>query len=154
MVNSKNVWMGFVERLLFLRDDCECNVIGLLYLRQCFNLHPPSTETSISGTLRKLPICFKVSQCVQWRMTWRDESSCYYVIKGFCRGFGFGGGGEDCGRWSRWWRGGGCWRTRLIKGTRCFIGRCVVSCVQVEWLVRGGSECKFRGGGWWTCELR
>jgi hypothetical protein len=31
--------------------------------------------------------------------------------------------------------------------TRCFIGRCVVLCVQVEWFVGGGNECKLGGGG-------
>ncbi len=40
------------------------NVIGLIYLRQCFILLPPSTETSTSGTSRKLPLCLRVSQCV------------------------------------------------------------------------------------------
>jgi hypothetical protein len=32
------------------------NVIGLLFLRQCLWGLPPSTETSISGTSRKLPL--------------------------------------------------------------------------------------------------
>ncbi len=40
------------------------NVIGLLFLRQCLNGLPPSTEISISGTWRKLPLCLKVSQHV------------------------------------------------------------------------------------------
>jgi hypothetical protein len=38
------------------------NVIGLLFLRQCFIRLLASTETSISGTSRKLPLCGKVSQ--------------------------------------------------------------------------------------------
>jgi hypothetical protein len=40
------------------------NVIGLLFLRQCFGVLPPSTQTSISGTSRKLPLCNLVSQYV------------------------------------------------------------------------------------------
>ncbi len=40
------------------------NVIGFLFLRQCLVLHPPSTETSVCGTFRKLPICMQVSQYV------------------------------------------------------------------------------------------
>jgi hypothetical protein len=40
------------------------DVIGLLFLRQCFVLLSPSTETSSSGTSRKLPICTEVSQYV------------------------------------------------------------------------------------------
>ncbi len=43
------------------------NVIGLLFLRQCFMMLSPSTETSVSGTS-----CQKVSQYLNWRMTWRD----------------------------------------------------------------------------------
>jgi hypothetical protein len=45
------------------------NVIGLLFLRQCFVRRSPSTETSISGTSLQLPICRQVSQNVYWRMT-------------------------------------------------------------------------------------
>ena len=47
------------------------NVIGLLFLRQCLDrlTLPPSTETSISGMSRKLPLCLIVSQYVYWRMT-------------------------------------------------------------------------------------
>jgi hypothetical protein len=45
------------------------NVIGLLFLRQCFMLLLPSTETLIIGTSRKLPLCIIVSQYVWWRMT-------------------------------------------------------------------------------------
>jgi hypothetical protein len=44
------------------------NVIGLLFLRQCLCMLTPSTETSISGTSRKLMICLTVSQYVYWRM--------------------------------------------------------------------------------------
>ena len=37
------------------------NVIGLLFLLQCFIRLPSSTETSVSGTSRKLPLCMQVS---------------------------------------------------------------------------------------------
>jgi hypothetical protein len=58
------------------------NEIGLLFLRQCFGMLPPSTETSISGTSRKLPLCEKVSS---------DVNSCYCVIGGISRGGGIVG---------------------------------------------------------------
>ncbi len=48
------------------------NVIGLLFLRQCFVLLPPSTETLINGMSRKLPLWNLVSQYVYRRMTWRE----------------------------------------------------------------------------------
>ncbi len=53
------------------------NVIDLRFLRQCLVLLPPSTESSISGTSRKLPIWLQVSKCVYWRMTWRDVNLRY-----------------------------------------------------------------------------
>jgi hypothetical protein len=53
------------------------NVIGLLFLRQCFIRLPSSTETSISGTSPMSIQWIKVSQYVFWRMTWRDVNSCY-----------------------------------------------------------------------------
>ncbi len=53
------------------------NVIGFLFLRQCFYRLPPLTATSISGTSRKWPIWITVSQYVYWRMNWRDVNSCY-----------------------------------------------------------------------------
>jgi hypothetical protein len=40
------------------------NIMGLLFLRQCFGALKNSTETSISGTSRKLPICLLVSKYV------------------------------------------------------------------------------------------
>ena len=40
------------------------NVIGLLFLRQCLLMLPPSTETWISGTSGVLPLCPEVSQYV------------------------------------------------------------------------------------------
>jgi hypothetical protein len=57
------------------------NVIGLLFLRQCLVGLPPSTETSISGMSRKLPLFKVVSQYV-----WVD--GLMYVI---CRMFAFFG---------------------------------------------------------------
>ncbi len=53
------------------------NVIGLLFLRQCFIVLHPSMETSVSGTSRKLPLCGRVSQYVYWRRTSRNVNSCY-----------------------------------------------------------------------------
>ena len=53
------------------------NVIGLLLLWQCFLAVTSLTETSTSGTSRKLPRWKDVSQYVYWRATWRDVSSCY-----------------------------------------------------------------------------
>jgi hypothetical protein len=54
-------WSGF-----FLKPFFSCtltvNVIGLLFLRQCLHMLPSSTETSISGTSRKLPTWMAVSQ--------------------------------------------------------------------------------------------
>ncbi len=47
------------------------NVIGDLFLQQCFGMLLPSTETWISGTSRKLEICVKVSQYLWCRRTWR-----------------------------------------------------------------------------------
>ncbi len=61
------------------------SVIGLLFLRQCFIRLPHSTETSISGTSRKLPLCNLVSQYVYWRMSWRDVKTHAIVIRGFSR---------------------------------------------------------------------
>ncbi len=52
------------------------NVIGLLFLQQCFIRLLSSKEPSISGTSRKWPICNLVSQYVYWRMTWRYVNSC------------------------------------------------------------------------------
>ncbi len=60
----------------FFSGTLTLNVIGLLFLRQCLNL-PPSMETLTSGTSRKLSRCKKVSQCVYWRMAWRNVTSCY-----------------------------------------------------------------------------
>ncbi len=40
------------------------NIICVLFLLQCFLLLSPSTETSISGTSPKLPLCEVVSQYV------------------------------------------------------------------------------------------
>ncbi len=40
------------------------NLTDLLFLRQCFIRLTTSTETSVSGTLRQLPICLEVSQYV------------------------------------------------------------------------------------------
>ncbi len=74
-------WSGFF-RLLFLHVDCECS--RPFFLRQCLILLPPSTESSISGTSRKLPICEIVSQYVYWRMTWRDVNSYLWLNSYYC----------------------------------------------------------------------
>ncbi len=75
----------------FISCALTVNVIGLLFLRQCFGRLPPSTETSFSGTSRKLPICLKVSQnpySGEWLdVTWTHA----IVIGGFSRGFRVGG---------------------------------------------------------------
>jgi hypothetical protein len=47
-------------------------VIDILSLRQCFLRLPRSTEVSISGTSRKLPLCLTVSQHVLYSGEWPD----------------------------------------------------------------------------------
>jgi hypothetical protein len=56
-------WSGFFVSPFF-SSALTVNVIGLFFLRQCFTRLPISTETSISGTSRKLPLCIGVSQYV------------------------------------------------------------------------------------------
>jgi hypothetical protein len=56
------------------------DVIGLLFLRQCFIRLPSSTETSISGMSRKLLICNLVSQYVYWRRIYPYEISFNWVV--------------------------------------------------------------------------
>jgi hypothetical protein len=62
---------GYSFRLPLLGVECERNRPS--FLRQCFMRLPPSTETSISGTSRKLQICLRVSLS----MIWRDVNSCF-----------------------------------------------------------------------------
>ncbi len=85
------------------------NVNGLLFLRQCLNMLPPSTETSISGTSHKLPLWNLVSQNVYWRMTWLDVNSCY------CDWWVQSGGLGWCWlcdvKMVEWW----CWRMQEIE---------------------------------------
>ncbi len=71
---SQYVDQGFSA---FFSCTLTVNVIGLLFLWQCFFRLPLSTETSSSGTSRMWPLCIKVSRYVYWRMAWRDVNSCY-----------------------------------------------------------------------------
>ncbi len=100
------------------------NVIGLFILRQCFFRPPPSTETWVSGTSQKLPICHTVSIYVYWRMTMRMRFHACFLF-------------DVVMYMSGWWRGW-CWRVLEIDCTRWFIGRCVFLCV---WKL-GGSLVK------------
>ncbi len=56
--NLKNVCLFWAVRVFW------SGFLRLLFLRQCLLMLMPLTETSISGTSRKLPLCLQVSQYV------------------------------------------------------------------------------------------
>jgi hypothetical protein len=83
------------------------NVIGRHFLHQCFTRLPSSTETSISGTSRELPICNLVSK-YENGLTWREFMLLW--LEGSVGGLGW------------WWCdvkmvGRWCWRMREIECT-------------------------------------
>jgi hypothetical protein len=96
------------------------NVICLLFLQQCFERLLNSTETSVSGTSRKLPICLVVSQYAYLRLTWRDVNSwfCDWRVQSEVWGWWWWCAVKMVERW--------CWRMREIECTP--IAHCNNSC--------------------------
>ncbi len=71
------------------------NELCLLFLRQCFTMLMPSTETWISGTSLESPDCIEVSRHVYWRISWR----CDWRVQSGVRVGGEKGSVGGSGRW-------------------------------------------------------